>query len=330
VTGSPAANDLAREADVVIAVGTRLSDFTTGSNSLFLQARVIGINALVGDALKHDGLPLIADARVALETLIDSLSGWKPAETWTRRARDAAAHWVAQVDTLTAGKEKRLPYDADVIGAIQRSTPDSPANDIVVCAAGTLPAELHKLWRAGAPGAYHVEYGYSCMGYEIAGAVGVKLARPEREVIVTVGDGSYLMMNSEIASSIALGAKLIIVVLDNRGYGCINRLQQSCGSPSFNNLLDDEAPHVDFALHARSLGAESEHVDDIAGLEAAMLRARASRRTYVISIDTDPAKTTDDGGWWWEVAVPEVSDREAVREARAAYEQGKTQQKERH
>ena len=328
VTGSPAANDLAREADVVIAVGTRLSDFTTGSNSLFRQARVIGVNAFVGDAMKHDGLPLIADARVALETLVDGLSGWKPAQAWTQRARESAANWVAQVDVLTAGKERRLPYDADVIGAIQRSTPDSPANDIVVCAAGTLPAELHKLWRAGAPGAYHVEYGFSCMGYEIAGALGVKLARPEREVIVTVGDGSYLMMNSEIASSVALGAKLIIVVLDNRGYGCINRLQQACGSPSFNNMLDDEAPKIDFAAHARALGAQAEHVEDIAGLEAAMQRARAAKRTYVVTIDTDDTKTTDDGGWWWEVAVPEVSDREAVRTARTAYEQGKTQQKE--
>ena len=326
VTGSPAANELAHEADVVLAVGTRLSDFTTGSNSLFRQARVIGINALVGDALKHDGLPLVADARIVLETLVDSLSGWKPAENWTHRARQAAAKWLARVDAATAAIEKRLPYDADVIGTIQRSTADSPRNDIVVCAAGTLPAELHKLWRAGAPGGYHVEYGFSCMGYEIAGALGVKLARPEREVIVTVGDGSYLMMNSEIASSVALGAKLIIVVLDNRGYGCINRLQQACGSPSFNNLLEDEAPAVDFALHARALGAESEHVEGIAGLAAAMVRARAARRTYVISIDTDHARTTDDGGWWWEVAVPEVSDREAVNTARVAYEQGKAGQ----
>nr|WP_240648361.1 3D-(3,5/4)-trihydroxycyclohexane-1,2-dione acylhydrolase (decyclizing) [Pararobbsia silviterrae] len=328
VTGSPAANDLAREADLVIAAGTRLSDFTTGSNSLFRQARVIGLNAHAADALKHDGLPLVADVRVALDALAERLAGWTPADAWTRRARDAAAQWVARVDTLTAGTEARVPYDADVIGAIQRSSADSASTDIVVCAAGTLPAELHKLWRARVPGAYHVEYGYSCMGYEIAGALGVKLAQPDREVIVTVGDGSYLMMNSEIASSIALGAKLIIVVLDNRGFGCINRLQQACGSPPFNNLLDDDAPHVDFAEHARALGAQSEHVDDLRGLEAALVRARAARRTYVISIDTDPAKTTDDGGWWWEVAVPEVSDRESVRAARAAYDNGKTQQKE--
>jgi 3D-(3,5/4)-trihydroxycyclohexane-1,2-dione acylhydrolase (decyclizing) len=328
VTGSTAANELAREADLVIALGTRLSDFTTGSNSLFRQATVLGINTHPLDALKHRGLPLCADARCALDALGGALAGWLPAEDWSQRARAGAQAWRHTVDTLTTGATDRLPYEADVIGAIQRSIPDSPERDIVVCAAGTLPAELHKLWRAGVPGAYHVEYGFSCMGYEIAGALGVKLARPEREVIVTVGDGSYLMMNSEIASSVALGAKLIIVVLDNRGYGCINRLQQACGTPSFNNLLDPAAPHVDFAAHARALGAQAEHVDNLAGLASALGRARAASRTYVVSIDTDPARTTEDGGWWWEVAVPEVSGREAVRKARAQYEQGKLQQKE--
>ena len=164
------------------------------------------------------------------------------------------------------------------------------------------------------------------MGYEIAGGLGVKLARPEREVIVMVGDGSYLMMNSEIATSVMLGAKLIIVVLDNRGYGCINRLQQACGGAPFNNMLDDceqgpqGAPPIDFAAHARALGAQAEHVANVAELEAAMQRARAADRTYLISIDTDAARTTDDGGWWWEVAVPEVSAREGVRAARAQYE----------
>jgi 3D-(3,5/4)-trihydroxycyclohexane-1,2-dione acylhydrolase (decyclizing) len=164
------------------------------------------------------------------------------------------------------------------------------------------------------------------MGYEIAGGLGVKLARPERDVIVIVGDGSYLMMNSEIASSVMLGAKLIVVVLDNRGFGCINRLQQACGGAPFNNLLDNcvqgplGAPGIDFAAHARALGAQAEHVANVAELEAALQRARAADRTYLISIDTDPARTTDDGGWWWEVAVPEVSPRDAVREARAQYD----------
>ncbi|AOK29992.1 MULTISPECIES: 3D-(3,5/4)-trihydroxycyclohexane-1,2-dione acylhydrolase (decyclizing) [Burkholderia] len=328
VTGSPAANALAAEADCVIALGTRLQDFTTGSNTLFQQASVVGINANAFDALKHRASIVQADARLALDALGKRLEGWRAQPAWTGRAQTLAGQWRDTVATLTHAPQRAdvLPYDADVIGAVQRSACDSPARDIAVCAAGTLPAELHKLWRAAVPGGYHVEYGYSCMGYEIAGGLGVKLAKPEREVIVMVGDGSYLMLNSEIATSVMLGAKLIIVVLDNRGYGCINRLQQACGGAPFNNLLADcvqgplGAPPIDFAAHARALGARAEHVADLAGLDAALARARASDRTYVISIDTDPARTTDEGGWWWEVAVPEVSPREAVRAARARYD----------
>ncbi|MEM5312869.1 3D-(3,5/4)-trihydroxycyclohexane-1,2-dione acylhydrolase (decyclizing) [Paraburkholderia sp. JHI869] len=329
VTGSPAANELARDADCVLAVGTRLQDFTTGSNSLFANAHVIGVNANAFDALKHDGLAVQADARQALAALNDELINWRADANWTAHAQRLANEWRANIERLTHAPQERnrLPYDADVIGAVQRSSNRSYTEDIVVCAAGTLPAELHKLWRAGQPGAYHVEYGYSCMGYEIAGGLGAKLARPDREVIVMVGDGSYLMMNSEIATSVMLGAKLIIVVLDNRGYGCINRLQQACGGAPFNNLFDDcaqgplGAPRIDFASHARSLGAQAEHVANVAELEAALQRARASSRTYVVCIDTDPARTTEEGGWWWEVAVPEVSTREAVREARERYEE---------
>jgi 3D-(3,5/4)-trihydroxycyclohexane-1,2-dione acylhydrolase (decyclizing) len=175
-----------------------------------------------------------------------------------------------------------------------------------------------------------MEYGYSCMGYEIAGGLGVKMARPDAEVIVMVGDGSYLMMNSEIATSVMLGKKLIIVVLDNRGYGCIHRLQLASAAPHFNNMLDDclqegeGAPAIDFAQHARSLGALAEKVQDIAALEQAMLRARAASRTYLICIDTDPARTTEAGGCWWEVAVPEVSERGEVRQARAQYDEQRT------
>ncbi|WP_323120866.1 3D-(3,5/4)-trihydroxycyclohexane-1,2-dione acylhydrolase (decyclizing) [Burkholderia alba] len=329
VTGSPAANALASAADCVIAVGTRLQDFTTGSNTLFPQAAVIGINANAFDALKHRAAIVESDARLALDALSARLADWRADAAWTERAHTLAAQWRDAVDTLTGAPARagELPYEADVIGAIQRSAPDSAARDIAVCAAGTLPAELHKLWRAAAPGGYHVEYGYSCMGYEIAGGLGAKLARPDRDVVVTVGDGSYLMLNSEIATSVMLGAKLIVVVLDNRGYGCINRLQQACGGAPFNNLLDDcvqgplGAPPIDFAAHARALGAHAEHVADIGALDAALRRARAAERTYVISIDTDPARTTPDGGWWWEVAVPEVSPREAVRDARVRYEQ---------
>jgi 3D-(3,5/4)-trihydroxycyclohexane-1,2-dione acylhydrolase (decyclizing) len=328
VTGSPAANALAHEADCVLAVGTRLQDFTTGSNTLFTQADVIGINANAFDGLKHRAQIVQADARLALDALSEHLTGWRADREWTARAQQLSANWRDTVAKLTHAPQRDnvLPYDADVIGAVQRSSAMSTTDDIVVCAAGTLPAELHKLWRAGRPGAYHVEYGYSCMGYEIAGGLGAKLAHPEREVIVMVGDGSYLMMNSEIATSVMLGAKLVIVVLDNRGYGCINRLQQACGGAPFNNMFDDcqqgalGAPTIDFAAHARSLGAQAEHVANVTELEAALQRARAADRTYLISIDTDAARTTDDGGWWWEVAVPEVSSRETVRKARAQYE----------
>jgi len=178
-----------------------------------------------------------------------------------------------------------------------------------------------------------MEYGYSCMGYEIAGGLGVKLARPDREVVVILGDGSYLMLNSELATSVMLGAKLIVVVQDNRGYGCINRLQQACGGAPFNNLFADclqgpqGVPAIDFAAHARALGAHAENVKTIPELEAALARARAADRSYVICIETDPARTTDDGGCWWEVAVPEVSSRDQVRAARADYDAGKSRQK---
>jgi 3D-(3,5/4)-trihydroxycyclohexane-1,2-dione acylhydrolase (decyclizing) len=189
----------------------------------------------------------------------------------------------------------------------------------VVCAAGGLPGELHKLWRVRLPGTYHLEYGYSCMGYEIAGGLGVKLAAPEREVYVLVGDGSYLMMNSEIATSVALHAKLTIVVLDNGGFGFINRLQAATGGASFNNLFP-AGSGVDFAAHAASLGAVSRAVSGIAELEGALADAKNERRTTVITIGTDPAASTAEGGAWWDVAVPEISRRPQVTAARQAYE----------
>ena len=222
----------------------------------------------------------------------------------------------------TAATNVELPSDAQVLGALQRT---GAASDVVVCAAGGWPGELHKLWQAGAPLGYHVEYGYSCMGYEIAGGLGVKLALPEREVVVVVGDGSYLMMNSEIATSIMLGAKLTIVVCDNRGYGCINRLQVATGGESFNNLLRDTRhetlPNIDFVGHARSLGAEAVKANSIGELEAALGKARRASITQVIVIDTDPMTITDAGGSWWDVAVPEVSSRETVVAARKHYEE---------
>jgi 3D-(3,5/4)-trihydroxycyclohexane-1,2-dione acylhydrolase (decyclizing) len=204
-----------------------------------------------------------------------------------------------------------------VIGAVQRAMGDGI---VLVHAAGGLPGELHKLWRADWPGSYHGEYGYSCMGYEIAGALGVKLAAPDREVIAMLGDGSYLMLNSELATSVTLGAKLIVVLLDNGGFGCINRLQQATGGEPFNNLLP-EVPKIDFVAHARSLGADAERAATIAELETAMDRAIASDRTYVIVIETDPARSTEAGGAWWDVAVPEVSERSKVLAARKAYDE---------
>jgi 3D-(3,5/4)-trihydroxycyclohexane-1,2-dione acylhydrolase (decyclizing) len=336
VTGSPAANALAREADLVLAVGTRLQDFTTGSHSLFPQAGMLGLNVQPLDANKAADATLVADARVGLAQLSAAVQGWQADATWTHTACERAAQWVRRVDELTRAAPLAagiLPYDADVIGAVRDSAPDSDTHDVVVCAAGTLPAELHKLWRAGAPGNYHMEYGYSCMGYEIAGGLGVKMARPDQEVIVLVGDGSYLMMNSEIATSVMLGCKLIIVVLDNRGFGCIQRLQLASGGARFNNLLDDcvahgaQGPVIDFAMHARSLGADSVHAADIDALKLAMRSARAASRTQVIVIDTTHTRTTDDGGCWWEVAIPEVSERAEVRAARAAYVAAKKDQR---
>ena len=333
VTGSPAANALAADADVVLAVGTRLTDFTTGSHSLFAQAKLVNLNVNAFDARKWRGVELVADAKRGLETLSAALPAWRAEPAWQDRARRAAADWRADVARLTGARDVALPYDGDVIGAVQRSAADSPADDIVVCAAGTLPAELHKLWRTAVPGGYHMEYGYSCMGYEIAGGLGVKMARPEREVVVIVGDGSYLMLNSELATSVLLGKKLVVVILDNRGYGCINRLQRAVGGVPFNNLFADCAsgpdgpPAIDYAAHAASLGALAENVKTVAELEAALARARAADRTYVICIETDPAHTTAEGGAWWEVAVPEVSARAEVRAARAQYVDDKRKQR---
>ena len=329
VTGATSANVMADEADLVIAIGTRLQDFTTGSNRLFAGKRVLGINVSALDAGKCHGHTLVADAAVALAALDGALRDWTTETHWNTRATQRAAAWLHRVDQLThdgALPAGVLPYDANVIGAVRDSTADSATSDVVVCAAGTLPAELHKLWRCSVPGNYHVEYGYSCMGYEIAGGLGVKMARPHQEVIVMVGDGSYLMMNSEIATSVMLGLKLLIVVLDNRGFGCIQRLQTACGGAAFNNMLQDcavadsTAVQIDFAQHARSLGADATLANNLDEFRVAMVAARAARHTQVIVINTTHTRTTDDGGCWWDVAIPEVSERAEVVAARQAYE----------
>ncbi|MGN6767696.1 MAG: 3D-(3,5/4)-trihydroxycyclohexane-1,2-dione acylhydrolase (decyclizing) [Rhizobiaceae bacterium] len=329
VTGTSAANQLAEKADVVLAVGTRFQDFTTGSWALFRNPdkTIIGLNVQPFDAFKHRALPLVADARVGLTELAEHLGGWAAPKTWTDKARKGKAEWRKAADAVTASTNAPLPSDAQVIGSVQRAMGDGV---VLVHAAGGLPGELHKLWQADWPGSYHGEYGYSCMGYEIAGALGAKMARPDEEIVVMLGDGSYLMMNSEIATSVMLGLKLTIVLLDNRGFGCINRLQLATGGANFNNLLKDARhdvlPDIDFAAHARSLGAMAEHVSSCGDLEAALKRSRENDRTTVIVIDTDPLVSTDAGGHWWDVAVPEVSVRKEVNAARKAYEKNRQTQ----
>ncbi|MBN2360316.1 MAG: 3D-(3,5/4)-trihydroxycyclohexane-1,2-dione acylhydrolase (decyclizing) [Deltaproteobacteria bacterium] len=329
VTGASAANALAAEADVVLAVGTRLSDFTTASRTLFQdpEVRFIGLNVALFDAGKHGCQPLLADARAGLELLPQALSSWRAPSAWSERARQLAVEWNLAVERVTAPRPGTLPTDAQVLGMVNRC---ARPGDVVVCAAGGLPGELHKLWRTERPGDYHVEYGYSCMGYEIAGGLGVRLARPAGEVFVMVGDGSYLMLNSEIASSVMHGRKITVILLDNHGFGCIHRLQTDCGSGPFNNLLADgsgKPPAIDFAAHAAALGARSERLREVVELGPALERARQADRTTVLVIETDPSAGTGAGGAWWEVAVAEVSGRASVQEARRRYDDNRRRQR---
>jgi len=330
VTGTSASNQMAEDADVVLAVGSRLQDFTTGSWSLFKNddLKIIGLNTQAFDAAKHEALPLVSDARVGLDALSAALGSHKVDTAWTQKATDGKAEWLKAAAKATAATNAALPSDAQVIGAVQRARKE---NTTLVCAAGGLPGELHKLWQADAPGSYHMEYGFSTMGYEVAGGLGVKLAKPDSDVIVMVGDGSYMMLNAEIASSIMLGAKITIVLLDNAGYGCINRLQMATGGANFNNLLRDThhvtLPAIDFAGHAAAMGALTRKVASISELEIALKETAGENRTTVIVIDTDPLITTDEGGNWWDVAVPEVSARPQVNEARKGYEKALASQR---
>jgi 3D-(3,5/4)-trihydroxycyclohexane-1,2-dione acylhydrolase (decyclizing) len=326
VTGTAAANALAQSADLILAVGTRLQDFTTGSRALFPKASLLGLNVVAFDACKHGAQPLVADAARGLSALSAALGKWSAGRPWQEKAVTAIARWQRTVDKMTAAPKATsnvLPTDAQVLGAVNRAMPD---RGIVLCAAGGLPGELHKLWRATDAASYHLEYGYSCMGYEIAGGLGAKLAAPDREVVVMVGDGSYLMMNSEIATSVAMGAKITVVLLDNRGFGCINRLQRGTGGEPFNNLLSDAAPFVDFAAHAAALGAEAVKVAGVAELEAALPEAFAAKRTQVIVIDTDPQAGTAEGGAWWEVPVTAAPATPAQKTARTSYETNRKRQ----
>ncbi len=330
VTGSTAANAAAAQADVILAIGTRLGDFATGSWSLYAnpERKIIALNVQAFDAGKHFSQPLVGDARVTLEALGKQLADARAPAAWTDGVIASAVPWRAAVAAVTAATNAPRPSDAQVIGAVQRAA--TPAT-VLVAAAGGLPGELHKLWQTSRPGGYHLEYGYSTMGYEIAGALGAKMALPERDVTVMLGDGSWLMMNSEIATSVMLGLKLTVVLLDNGGYGCIERLQRAAGGASFNNLLasarHETLPVFDFAAQARGLGAIAVKVASLAELEAAIVTARGAERTTVIVIDTDPAPSTEAGGHWWDVGIPETSIRPEVRAARDAYDNNRRAQR---
>lgn len=330
VTGTQAANELAESADLVIAIGTRLQDFTTGSGLLVRRpdCAMLSINVCRFDAVKRDALAVCGDAQRSLVELQDRLGAWSADANWSQKAAGLRDEWDRVYAAVTSDTGAARPSDAQVLGVISATFPE---NATVVCAAGGLPGELHKLWRVSDPDNYHVEYGFSCMGYEIAGGLGVKLALPQRDVVVTVGDGSYLMLNSEIASSVALGVKLIIVLLDNRGFACINRLQTSLGGKPYNNLLassytSDTAPPIDFVKHASALGALANKVANLDELATALRQAKNAERTSVIVIDTDPVASTSEGGTWWDVPVAATSDNAAVSAARETYK-NKTQQR---
>ncbi|MBB3311004.1 3D-(3,5/4)-trihydroxycyclohexane-1,2-dione acylhydrolase (decyclizing) [Rhizobium sp. BK196] len=331
VTGTSAANAIAEETDLVIAVGTRCQDFTTGSWALFKNEnfKLLSLNIAAYDALKHDSHPLVADAREGLKALSAGLSGWKAPAALAEKATKEKNVWMEAAAKAMGTTNAALPSDAQVIGAVARSI--GGEKTVLLCAAGGLPGELHKLWPATVPGSYHMEYGFSCMGYEIAGGLGTKMAHPEKDVVVMVGDGSYMMLNSELATSVMLGLKLNIVLLDNRGYGCINRLQMATGGANFNNLLKDAyhevMPEIDFRAHAEAMGAIAVKVSSIAELEQAIADSKKNDRTSVFVIDTDPLVTTDAGGHWWDVAVPEVSPRGEVNKAHEAYVKARAAQR---
>jgi 3D-(3,5/4)-trihydroxycyclohexane-1,2-dione acylhydrolase (decyclizing) len=328
VTGGEAANSVCAEADLVIGVGTRFQDFTTGSWSLFANPnrKIACLNVAAYDAMKHGAMPLLADARVGLGELSSALGDHTSSASIDGLKED----WFAKVDPLTdaPSDSNALATDMQVIGAVQRSAGD---NSVVMCAAGTMPGELHKLWKANRPMSYHMEYGFSCMGYEIAGAMGIKIAEPERDVLCFTGDGTYMMANSEMATAAMMGVSFTVIVTDNRGFGCINRLQMGTGGAEFNNLLKDavhETPSaIDFAAHAASMGATSVKVSSISELEEALAKRGDIAGPYVIVIDTDPYPSTPHGGSWWEVGVPEVSVRSEVNDAWESYRQGKATQK---
>ncbi|TKA96833.1 3D-(3,5/4)-trihydroxycyclohexane-1,2-dione acylhydrolase (decyclizing) [Cereibacter changlensis] len=320
VCGSDCANRICAEADLVLGIGTRFQDFTTGSRTLFANParRLISVNLAGYDAAKHGAMPLVCDAKVALERIGEGLGAHR-FEGPDLGLREA---WFAATGKVMAAPEagNALPSDAQVIGAVQRH---AGPQTLVMCAAGTMPGALQVLWRSS-PGGYHMEYGFSCMGYEVAGALGIAMAEPEREVICFVGDGSYMMANSELATAAMMGIRFTVVLTDNRGYGCINRLQQGTGGVQFNNLYAQSRivnpPALDFVAHAGSMGAFAVKAADIAALEAELAAAQERSGPSVIVIDTEAETGAGIGGGWWDVAVPEVGRTEKLAQARKDYE----------
>jgi 3D-(3,5/4)-trihydroxycyclohexane-1,2-dione acylhydrolase (decyclizing) len=330
VTGTPGANILAREADLIIGIGTRYSDFTTASKTAFQNedVRFININVTEFDAFKHAALPIVADAQSVLDELTSALGDYYVPTEYAARVRRFHQDWDAEVERLYNLKHGPPISQSEVIGAVNRA---SKPRDVVVCAAGSLPGDLHKLWRTRDPKGYHVEYGYSTMGYEIAGGLGVKMACPEREVYVLVGDGSYLMMAQEIVTSLQESCRLIIVVVDNHGFASIGGLSQACGSDGFgtkyryrrDGALDGKTLAVDFEANAASLGAHATRVETREQLEEALAAARTHPQTSVIVIETDYSQSVGNYESWWDVPIAEVSKMPAVQSARAEYDQAK-------
>jgi 3D-(3,5/4)-trihydroxycyclohexane-1,2-dione acylhydrolase (decyclizing) len=347
-TGTAAANRLAREADVVIGIGTRWSDFTTASKSAFQDSgvRFVNVNVAGFDAAKHSALPLVADARVALDALRDALAGWRADGAWTQRATDEAFAFREEVVRLVAPRPGEMPHQAGVIGAINDAAGDT---GVVVCAAGSAPGDLHKLWRARDPDgkSYHVEYGYSCMGYEIPGGMGVKLAAPERDVFVLIGDGSYLMMPGDLATAAAEGIGIVVVIVDNGGYASIGALSRSVGGAGFGthyrgaenggpplDAPDASGPaaplrasHVDLAANAQSLGVRVLEAGSLDELRAALDEAKRDGGPVAVYIEVDRYAGVPSYESWWDVPVAEVSDDDAVRAARAEYEKARAAQR---
>ncbi len=334
VTGTPGANILARQADLIIGIGTRYSDFTTASKTAFQNpaVRFVNVNVSEFDAYKHAALALTSDARTTIQELHQAVTGYKIDESYQEAIDAFCARWEKEVDRIHGLRKDPPITQAEVIGIVNNFTEPS---DIMVCAAGSLPGDLHKLWRTRQVGGYHMEYGYSCMGYEIAGGLGVKMAYPDREVYVLVGDGSYLMMAQEIVTAVQEAYKLNIVLLDNHGFSSIGGLSRSCGNEGMgteyryrrDDKYEGDVLPVDFSANAASLGAWTALARTGEDLKAALAAARKQSRTSVIVIETAYEQTIPSYESWWDVPIAEVSDRESVKATRQKYEEARKKER---